>query len=65
MPRIWLETKYNFKEENMLKELKLHEIKEVKGGKGAQGGHILRDCDCNCGTVAKSQASDMATFANG
>jgi hypothetical protein len=48
----------------MLKELKIEEIKEIRGGKGNIDLRADDDCNCNCGTVAKSQADDMATFAS-
>ncbi len=49
----------------MLKELRIEEIRDIKGGKGSPNDLLGDDCNCNCGTVAKSQASDMAAFANG
>ncbi len=48
----------------MLKELRIEEIRDIRGGKGSSDLTADDDCNCNCGTVAKSQASDMATFAD-
>ena len=48
----------------MLKELKIEEIKDIRGGIRSDILGADDDCNCNCGTVAKSQATDMATFAS-